>query len=163
LSLRARLLALVILAVTPAFCLTLYTSFHERDRASDDAQVEALRVANLATKDQHDRVATARQELSVLASLPLIASADAAVCNQFLGSALTGTSIYNSISVIDTNGAVTCSTTPAAVGRDASTSPWFLRLKTTHQFTTGGYTFSALTGAPGLVVAFPIKNGSGEV
>ena len=69
-SLRVRLLLLVVIAMIPALGLILYSGLETRGRAVQDAQEEALRLANLASTDQARLIDRSRQLLAVLARLP---------------------------------------------------------------------------------------------
>src|SRR6267378_1710292 len=98
-SLRSRLLVLVLVAVLPAFALTLYTHLEHRRAAVAVAHEEALRIARIAASEQNDVLQGARQLAFTLAQLPAVRTLDATACRPLLAELLSRTPGYVNISV----------------------------------------------------------------
>src|SRR5881296_2805133 len=98
-SLRSRLLVLVLVAVLPAFALTLYTHLEHRRAAVAVAQEEALRIARIAASEQNDVFQDARRVAFTLAHLPEIRTLKAEACRPLLAELLSRSPEYVNISV----------------------------------------------------------------
>ena len=79
-SLRTLLVLLVLLAVTPALVLILYTASEQRRVAAAQAQDEALRLARIVSSQQQRFIEGARQLLMALAKRPDVRHARAGAC-----------------------------------------------------------------------------------
>ncbi|MBK6662255.1 MAG: PDC sensor domain-containing protein [Thermoflexaceae bacterium] len=86
LTLRARLLLLVALAVLPALALVLWTTAERRDQAHDDATAETLQLSDLVARDVAASIQHARRVLRALAAVPEIRQVDPAACQEILRS-----------------------------------------------------------------------------
>lgn len=71
-GLQTRLVLLVLLAVTPALALALYSDFEERQLRRAQVHEEALRLARLLSADHERLIEAARQLLTALARLPVV-------------------------------------------------------------------------------------------
>ena len=69
-SLRVRLLGLVLLVLVPWLALVLYGQFSERRMAIADVKRDAMRVLDIVTHDQAAQIEAARQLLTTFARLP---------------------------------------------------------------------------------------------
>ena len=105
-SLRARLIAIVLLAVIPAFGVILFTD--QRHRASIAAQVQknALGSARVIATEQRRVFENAHQLLITLARLPQIRERNSAACEKILAGLLEP--LYVDLGVIDTKGNLLC-------------------------------------------------------
>src|SRR5438552_3768218 len=103
-SLRSRLLALVVFAVTPALALSLYTGLEQRRLAAVEAEEAALSAVRLAAGNQERLIEGARQLLLTLAHLPAMQWGGADECNAFLGKLLKEHRVYANFGVADESG-----------------------------------------------------------
>src|SRR3990172_5159977 len=87
-GLRFRLLMLVLLAVVPAFGLTLYTGWSQRRLAAEEAQANTLRLTRLAPTNLDRSMEGARQLLATLAGLPEVHALDSAACSALMANLL---------------------------------------------------------------------------
>src|ERR1043166_6293695 len=71
-SLRGRLLALVVIALIPAFVLLLYNTAEETRRATEEAQKTALQLARLAAQSHEQVIADARTLLTLISRSSLL-------------------------------------------------------------------------------------------
>jgi len=95
--LRARLLALVLLAILPALGLVLYTGFEQRSAARAEAEASARRVAKLAAASQKQHFEATRQLLATLAQLPQVRPDRPAECQALFTNLLQLHPIYANI------------------------------------------------------------------
>src|SRR5262245_23700350 len=102
--LRARLLALVLLAILPALGLVLYTAVDQRRVAEKEAIASAQRIVRLAAATQKQHVEAARQLLITLSQLREIRTERAADAEALFQSLLEVHAVYVNIGAIDPAG-----------------------------------------------------------
>jgi signal transduction histidine kinase len=108
-SLRIRLLLVVLLAVVPALGITAYSDLQVRQRRAAEASEQALRLARLAAAEQQALVGAARDLLGTLAELPDIRGGDAGTCQPLLARLLERYPRYSNLGLIAPDGTLTCS------------------------------------------------------
>ena len=136
-SLRIRLILLVLLGAIPALALTLYTAKEQRRLAAIAVQQDALRVARLASAGQERLIEGAHQILILIAQLSQVRGDDAAACNALLGDLLKQYPLYSNLGVIATNGAVFASAVPLPKDINLSDRSYFRRALTARGFAMG--------------------------
>ena len=85
LSLRVRMLLLVLLAVVPALGLVLYSGLEARYQEGARAQEQVLQLVQRISRDQEQAIKETRQLLITLAQLPAVRERDAEACSRILG------------------------------------------------------------------------------
>ncbi|MBD2064941.1 PAS domain S-box protein [Funiculus sociatus GB2-A5] len=162
-SLRSRLLLLVLLAVIPAFGLTLYTHLEDRHLETVEAKENALRLNRLATDNQERLIENTRQLLTVLAQLPEVRQQDAKLCSEFLASLRQEYPNYGNLGVVEADGDVFCSALPFKKPINLGNRLWFVRTFKERNFATGDYQIGQITGRPGLVFSYPLLDEKRQV
>src|SRR5438034_5052607 len=162
-SLRSRLLVLVLVAVLPAFALTLYTHLEHRRAAVAVAQEEALRIARIAASEQNEVFQGARQLAFTLAQLPAVRALDATACRPLLAELLSRTPGYVNISVAAPTGDVVCSAVPLAGSINLRDREYFQRALTTRTVTMSGYLVGRISKKAAVAVAYPAIDARGIV
>ena len=109
-SLRFRLLGLVMLVLVPWLALVLYAQVDERKAAIANVKRDAMRVLDIVTHDQAAQIEGARQLLTTFARLPQLRSS--AACAPLLAELLKAYSQYRNFVVVDANGNITCGAVP---------------------------------------------------
>src|SRR5687767_1493464 len=100
-SLRVRLLVLVLLGGLPALGVILYTAAEQRRKAAEEIQLDALRVAKLASAGQERMIEGARQVLMIMSHLPEVRSEDPEPANRLLRNLLQQYPVYLNFGVIE--------------------------------------------------------------
>lgn len=162
-SLRSRLLLLVLVAVLPAFALTLYTDLERRRAAAAVAHEEALRIARIAASEQNDLFQGARQLALTLAQLPAVRALDANACRPLLAELLARSPVYVNISVAAPSGDVVCSAVPLAGPISFRDREYFQRALATRDFAMSGYLIGRISRKPNVALAYPAVDGRGPV
>src|ERR1700758_1728707 len=103
-SLRARLLLLVLLAVIPALVLVFYTNLEERQLRKALVQEDAMRLSRLVSADYERLIEDARQLVVSLARLPAVRDRNSAACNALFADLLAQHSSYINLGVIGADG-----------------------------------------------------------
>src|SRR5438093_7429720 len=162
-SLRSRLLVLVLVAVLPAFALTLYTHLEHRRAAVAVAQEEALRIARIAASEQNDVLQGARQLVFTLAQLPAVRALDATACRPLLAELLSRTPGYVNISVAAPAGEVVCSAVPPPGPISLRDREYFQRALTTRDIALSGYLIGRISRKAAIAIAYPAVEARGTV
>ncbi|GGY59971.1 hybrid sensor histidine kinase/response regulator [Pseudoduganella albidiflava] len=158
-SLRARLILLVGLAITPMAAMTVLTGVREREHAIDVARENLQRVANLAAANEAQSLEGARQILRDLSSIPdLLDNQDD--CSVLLSDILSKNTDYVNFGLIQMNGDVTCSAVASVGLVNLGDRPHFRRAIAERRFIAGNYVFGRVIGKHTVNLTFPvIKNG----
>ncbi len=160
LSLRFRLLLLVLVAMAPGVALFAYWNVEDRRQASAAGLEEALHIAELASSHEAQLLESARQLLTTLAQLPGVQSHDA-TCHTIFAFVMRGTEAYTDLVAAAPNGDAFCGVPSGGLSyRDRA---YFQRALRTRAFTVGGYVIGRATGKPRLVLAQPALDASGDV
>jgi signal transduction histidine kinase len=105
-SLRARLIAFVLLAVLPAFGVILFTDQRHRASIADQVQKNALGSARVIATEQRRIFVNAHQLLITLARLPQIREGNTTACGKILAGLLEP--LYIDLGVVDAKGNLLC-------------------------------------------------------
>ena len=155
-SLRARLVALIVLAALPTLGLALYTHAAQRRQAAQEGREAALRFAGGLVRAHEQRLGEARRLLATLAAQPETRAGDSAACGGRYAALLREFPDMTTLGVAGAGGEVTCSAVPLARPLNVTDRPWFDRAVRTQAFATGDHELDPATGKPQLVAALPV-------
>ena len=159
LSLRCRLIVLVLLAVIPAFGVILHSAASHRDLTAEQVQKNALRAAR-AIAAEHDRFfENAHQFLIMLSRLPQVRENDKAGCRKILAGLLEP--LYLDLGVADLKGNSTCTALPSASSLISAKGKHQARVIETHDFSAGTIRSDGSTGKTLLEFGYPVMDSPG--
>ncbi|HXH04615.1 MAG TPA: adenylate/guanylate cyclase domain-containing protein [Candidatus Competibacteraceae bacterium] len=162
-SLRARLLALMLLAVLPAFGLIIYSSLQERQSAARAVQVEAQRLIRLMAS-QHERfIEGARQLLTALAQLPAVRQRDGAGCSALFADFLRRYPFYANLGAVDLDGDTFCSGLRLTRPVNLADRAYVKGALQTRDFAIGEYQIGRITGKASVNFGYPFVDDAGTV
>jgi PAS domain S-box-containing protein len=153
----------VFLAVLPAFALTWYTGWENRQRQRASVASDTVALARIVANDQERVIDGTRQILSDLAGVPEVRAGDPQRSRTFFGLLMKLYRGYASFSVLDLAGNVLASVPPTEHPTNFSDRPWFQRALTTRNFTLGDYQVGQLTGKRVVVAAWPVADDTGRI
>jgi signal transduction histidine kinase len=156
-QLRARLLALVLLAILPALGLVLYTAVDQRRVAEKEAMASAQRIVRLAAATQKQYVEAARQLLITLSQLREMRPERAAEAEALFQSLLEVHTVYVNIGAIDADGYVFASGLAPTNRLYLGDRSYFQAARDTRKFAVGEYQVGRITGKATLNMALPIR------
>jgi diguanylate cyclase (GGDEF)-like protein/PAS domain S-box-containing protein len=162
LSLRVRMLLLVLLAVVPALGLVLYSGLEARYQEGARAREQVLQLVQRISYDQEQAIKETRQLLITLAQLPAARERDAEACSRILGGISRLHVRYANLGAIRPDGSVFCSAVRVSASPNARDSGWFRQALRTRDFSVSQFHFGGITGRPVLTMAYPVLGG-GEV
>lgn len=162
-TLRARLLLLVLLTVTPALGLNLYTGAAQRRLVAERVETHALHLARLVSASQARLVEGARQLLVTLSHLPEVRDRKGDECNTLLADLVAQYPLYLNLGVIALDGQVICSGVPLPGPTNLADRTYFQRALQTRDFAIGDYQIGRITGKPSVNFGYPVLSESGQV
>ena len=134
LSIRARLIVLALLAITPLIFDRIHGLELARDHRIEHARTRVIELAQRGNDSQRDVIASVRALVQIIGRLYAKMPADSASCNQYL-TALTGNVPWiRGLSVAGTDGRIKCATDAQAVGLNFSDRPHFQSALRTKDF-----------------------------
>ena len=163
LSLRARLLGIVFIAVIPAFILLLYMAANHHSHEEAKARAETLNLTRFAAGNIKQIVEGSRQVLTVLSKLKAVQDYDSAACRDFFTDINKHYPMYNNISAAKPDGDVFCRSHPTKKKVNVADRPWFQRAVKTRSFSFGDYQIGKASGKPEIRAALPVIDKEGHL
>jgi PAS domain S-box-containing protein len=162
LSIRAKLVILVLIAVLPVTGMVIYSGLRLRQEQTAEAHLKALELGrNLAI--EHERTAAStKQLLMALSMLPEVQSLDSPPCVTLFVTLLIQNNLYTNILGVDTRGIVFASGLPAGP-LDLSDRKHFRDAARNRQFSAGEDIVGRTTRKPILSFAYPVVTPAGEL
>lgn len=162
-SLRVRLILLVLLAVLPAFGLSIYGGIQERRRAMAEAQTQALILAKTAANLQDNLIEEGRTLLFTLSLTPQVQARDRDACNTLFARLLEQKARYTAIAAYTAEGQSFACAPPLTKTINVSDRPWYRRLMETRDFTVTEYLLGRATGQAVVCFCYPVLNSDRQV
>lgn len=107
-SLRTRIVVLVLVAIVPLFGLSMFKALHNADAELERAKANLQFAASLAAASQERVADSARQVLTLLASLPEVQDSDNAGCDHHFSSLTRHLPEYANLGVLGLDGQTRC-------------------------------------------------------
>ena len=162
-SLRLRLLVLLMLVLLPWLALVLYTQAEERSAAITHVHGDETRLIQFVTSNQAAEIEAARQLLIAFARLPQLRTADASACSAFMKEMLAAYPAYLNLGVIASDGNVWCSGVQLISAASAADRLYFRRAMETRDFAIGDYQIGRITLLPQINYAYPLLDDADRV
>jgi serine phosphatase RsbU (regulator of sigma subunit) len=162
-SLRLRLLGLVMLVLLPWLALVLYTQADERRAAIAHVNSDEMRLIGIVTSNQAAQIEAARQLLTAIAHLPQLNGEEPMACRAFLAEMLAASPMYVNLGVAAPDGNLSCSAVPLQSAVNVSDRMYFRRAMETRRFAIGDYQIGRVTLLPSLNYAYPVLGDGGNV
>ncbi|NPV55168.1 MAG: HAMP domain-containing protein, partial [Anaerolineae bacterium] len=161
-SLRVRVVALLVLALVPAFALMFFTASESRNRVIQETQENALRLTGLAASNQDQLIDAARDILITLAQVPAVQSQDGPACLFFLSNVLMQHPLYANFGAADMDGEIFCMTLPQRQPYNIFQEDYFQQAVTHRDFAISEYTISDINSEAMITLAYPVISAAGE-
>ncbi len=162
-TLRLRLVILVIAATVPLFGLSLIGAV----LTANDAVTQTTRnlefSASLVAANQQRVADSVRQVLVAVSHVPDMVEGREPHCQRYFKSLTNELLVYANVGVIGTDGYVRCHSVPNNPPGFAGDRPYFQAAMTSRNFVAGGYLLGRISGRPIMTFALPVKGVGGEV
>ncbi|MBI2879355.1 MAG: response regulator [Candidatus Rokubacteria bacterium] len=162
-SLRARLLALVLVALLPMAGLILSSALERRRAAATEVGESVLRLTRLATANHARVLEGARQLLVGLAHLPEVRERKGEACGPLFAALLPHYPLYANLGAIDPDGELFCSALPQDRPIHLADRAYFQRAVATRAFAVGDYQIGRATGRATINLGYPALDDEGRV
>jgi diguanylate cyclase (GGDEF)-like protein/PAS domain S-box-containing protein len=161
-SLRSRLLLLVVLALLPPICLTVYGAMRERQHAIHVAESDLQRLTGLAASSEAKTLEGVRQFLVALSDVPDL-TRDTETCNSVLRSMLKKNEGYINLGVLDLKGDVRCSAVSTGSAVNLADRSNVRKTIATKKFATGEYVFGRVVRKHAINASYPVLDEAGNI
>ncbi len=164
-NLRARLVAVILLALAPTLILLLSLSAFESRRALDGARLESMAMAQLLKSQYAEIVTNAHESLKVLADDPVLRGTDTAACSERLQRFQDATDDFAGLSIFDREGVLRCDSDGATEheARFAAEKSFYRHVAEAREFAIGDLATDEASGRPVLPIGYPLVDESGAV
>ena len=162
-SLRVRLMLLVLLALVPMLALVLAAGWEARQAEGRRAQEQALHLVRLIAREQEQSISETRQFLVTLVHLPALQTRDTAACNRFMVNAQKQYLRYANLGALTPAGEVFCSAQPFESGTNATSSLWFQRALESRDSAMSDYHIGGITRRAVLTLSQAVLDATGTV
>ena len=163
LSIRARLIVLALLAITPLVFDRVHGLEAARAQRTDRARTEVIDLARRGVESQREIISSVRSLLQIMSRVYAKMTPDPATCNQYLTDVAGTISWLRGLSVAGPNGQIKCSTEPNAIGLNVSDRPHFQKALHSRDFALSDYLINRTHQLPTLVATYPAIGDDGSV
>lgn len=162
LSLRSRLLTLVLGTVLSSMALLVVTAVQVSHRTLDDATAVATRMSRMAAAYDHQSIEGARQLLLSLAHTPQIQQLDGLESSRLFRSLMRDGSTYSEVAAADVGGFVFASSRRLKNAANASGASWFQQALRSRTMVVSGYQIDRSSGRPNFSCALTARDSLGS-
>ena len=153
LSVRLRLMILAVIAVAPLLLERIYNEELDRNERVQAAYSQASGLAKQGGIAQNEVITSARLLLQTIANVRTTFSYSNDDCNKFLTKTAQPIPWLKTLSVVDIQGNITCSSFPEAIGLNISERSHFIRAIDSGDFVVSDYFVGPRIKAPVITVA----------
>ncbi len=157
-GIRARLILLALILVAPLMLDRMRVLEDNRAKQIDLAGRELSELAKHTAEAQRDIILTVQAVLKSFAYIYGAAADPDQGCSILRASMRLDLPWIRTLSVIDKNGTIKCSTSPRIIGLDLQDREYFQRARTTSTFTISDYTFTRRSNLPAIMAVYPATN-----
>jgi signal transduction histidine kinase len=160
-SLTARLIILVLIAIFPAILIQAYNEYELRKARETDIRQQVVQITKQFGEEIGELREGARQLLLALSQLTPVKTHESDACNLLFGSLASQYANYSLLAAADTGGRVFCSSTPLAYSSVAD-QPFFKRAMAQDGLAVGNYWADPATGERTIHFALKFDGGAGH-
>lgn len=156
---KKRLFAVALTALIPATGMLIYNEVWYRAQRDAEIHNEALQ-ASRQIASEVDRIFEGVRSLLIATSVvPSVTGDETTRCNSVLAEIAASVQSIASISMVDPDGTVLCSSVPDRNGASVADRPYFQQALNTEDFVVGGYTKGRVSDSDVLPMAKSVRRG----
>ncbi len=160
-TLKARLVALVVIAAVPIVVAMVMMAIQMRTAALSDARRGLSQSAKDFIQGQDQITAAAHQTLRVLSRMPAVTEGDPKTCADTLALVVQGEALFFNFGRADLNGNIQCNARQIDPATNLGDRSYFQRAIRTRDFAAGDYQMGRVTKEPSMSFALPILGNDG--
>ena len=158
LTLRARLMILIVAGIVPLFALSIIQAMNSADEAVKQASINLEFAASLAAASQGRTADSARQVLTAIASLPRMQDGQDRRCDSYFASLVQRLPEYVNMGIIDLDGNTRCHGLGVDKKIFLGDRSYFRDAVAQRRFVAGTYALGRLSGKPVMTFSLPVMN-----
>lgn len=155
-TIKGRLLALVLIAAFPVILLDLWNELERRAYLQAEAAAQALRAARLIAAEQDQYFETARTVLTAYLAMPQVRNGDWEACNAYLARLIAAFPHYTGFGVATPDGIITCSSNRQTLHLNIAGRDYFREVMLKKSFAVGGVMWGGMSGRKIIGLAQPL-------
>jgi diguanylate cyclase (GGDEF)-like protein len=163
LSIRARLIVLALIAITPLMIERVHGLEEARAIRTERANNDVIDLARRGAESQRQIIYSVRSLLQIVSRVYAKLPFDSGNCNQYLGDLTTNIPWIRDLSVASSDGRIKCSTQTSALGLNVSDRPYFQTALTARDFALSDYMINRTNDVPSVVATYPIVKNDGSL
>ncbi|MGB9640229.1 MAG: cache domain-containing protein [Anaerolineales bacterium] len=156
LSLRARLILLLVLAILPIVGLNYYLIQRHSAEIRQQAGQEQMNVVKLFANQQNQNLISAKQLLKTIVQVEEIYSKRAENCQNILKIFLSTNPSFSNLGIADLNGDVYCSAVQQPGKINIADRDYFQQAIASRDFAYSKFQIGRITGKPGIAIGYPV-------
>ena len=162
-TLRTRLVMLVLAAIVPLFGLSIIKAVYNAGDAVDRATTDLQFAASLAASSQQRLGETARQVLTAIVHAPDLRQGERARCDRYLATLVRQFPLYANLGVINAEGQSICSGIEGSPLGYLGDRAYFRDAMAYRTMVIGEYIVGRASGKPSITFALPLLDAEGRV
>jgi diguanylate cyclase (GGDEF)-like protein len=163
LSIRARLIVLTLLAITPLMLERFHGLEAARAERTKRAHTEVVDLVHRGVEAQREVIYSVRALLQLVSRVYSTVPLEQPGCDQYISDLTTNIPWIRDLSIATPDGRITCSTRSLALGLNVSDRPHFQNALKSRDFTLSDYMINRINQVPSLVGTFPVIAEDGSV
>ncbi|MGH8857570.1 MAG: PAS domain-containing protein, partial [Polaromonas sp.] len=161
-TLRTRLVMLVVAAIVPLFGLSMVKAWLDAEAAISRAADNLKFAASLVAANQERVANSAHQILLSIANVPGLGVGKNPDCQRYFKTLNAQLAVYANLGIIGLDGYSACHGEANRPNVFAGDRDYFQAALARRAFVAGGYTVGRVTGKPVIVFALPVMNNAGK-
>ncbi|QDZ28452.1 diguanylate cyclase [Noviherbaspirillum sp. UKPF54] len=162
-NLKARLVLLILMAMTPAFALYVFNSYRQMETQKENAREAALRLVRVMKASHMQMIDDAKGELKAMSQLPSLRGDGKRRCNLLRSELAPTFPGYGEIGLARPNGDIICLTSPSRLNNNVAGMPFFSDTIVRHDVGVGPYEIDAVTLVPRVFIGVPVTGATTRV
>jgi diguanylate cyclase (GGDEF)-like protein len=163
LSIRARLIVVALLAITPLMVERVRGLERARAERAELASAQVVDLARGGAAAQREIISSMRAMLQVVARVFAKMPPEMADCNKTLAHLTANVPWIRAAAVADTDGRVKCATESATIGLNVGDRLYFQKALQSRDFSLSDYLVSRANQLPSLMASYPVVRDDGSV
>jgi diguanylate cyclase (GGDEF)-like protein len=163
LSIRARLIVLALVAISPLMIERVHGLEEARTVRTERANADVIDLARRGAESQRQIIYSVRSLLQIVSRVYAKMPLDSSSCNQYLGDLTTNIPWIRGLSVASDDGRIKCSTQSDALGLNVSDRPYFQTALTARDFALSDYMISRTNDVPSVIATYPVIKDDGSL
>jgi diguanylate cyclase (GGDEF)-like protein len=156
LTLRTRILLIILLASLPAAALFVLESSRQYEKSHRAAENTMMAMARLVASNESKTVQGIKDTLLAISEQPFVQNRDLPTCRAKLRRLTKLYPAYDNFSFVDADGNILCAGIPLAFPINVKDRPYFQTMQREKRFVGGDYLISRVTGLPVASFTLPL-------